>query len=79
MQNLTDIEILEWNAGGQFIKDMTALSFIGWVAGKLNGQTINPIIQELRMVVSAPPMTGRLSAESKIATVRKMIEAGIVL
>jgi hypothetical protein len=70
----TDIEILEHVAGGRMIKDMSALEFIGWLAEKLNGLTVNPIVNELRMAVASPPMMGSMAMESKILFVRKLLE-----
>lgn len=79
MEPLTDIQILELNLGGVLLKDMTALTFFGWLAGRLNGVTItnDPKLAELRMAVSAPPMMPRLADESKIKYVRSLIALGI--
>jgi hypothetical protein len=81
MEPLTDIQILELNLGGVVLKDMTALTFCGWLAGKLNGVTItnDPNLAELRMAISSPPIMPRLADESKIKYVRKLLALGIAL
>ncbi len=71
----TDIEILERNIGGVLLKDMTALTFFGWLAGRLNNVPItnDPDLNELRMAVAMPPMMGKVADETKIKYVRKLI------
>ena len=76
---MTDIEILEFNAGGQQIKQMSAISFLGWLSNKLNGVTITPIVQELRTALSSPPMMNRLADETKIHYVRLLLKTGVTL
>ena len=72
---MTDIQILELNLGGVVLKDMTALTFFGWLAKKLNGVTItnDPNLAELRMAIASPPMMSRVADETKIKCVRKLI------
>lgn len=76
---MSDIEILESVVGGMMIKDMTALTFFGWLANKLNGVQItnDPKLNELRMAVANPPMMPRLADESKIKYCRNLIAIGI--
>lgn len=78
---LTDIQILELNLGGVLLKDMTALTFFGWLAGKLNNVPItnNPHFNELRAAVAAPPMMPRVADETKIKLVRNLIAIGVTL
>lgn len=78
---LTDIQILELNLGGVLLKDMSALTFFGWLAGKMNGVTItnNPRLAELRMAIANPPMMPRVADETKIKYVRNLIALGITL
>lgn len=78
---LTDIEILEMNLGGVFLKDMTALTFFGWLAKKLNNVTINndPNLAELRVAIANPPIMPRVADETKIRYVRKLLAIGIQL
>ena len=79
MDEMTDIQILELNLGGVILKDMTALTFFGWLAGKLNNVPItnDPNLNELRMAIAAPPMMPRVADETKIKCVRKLIKLGI--
>ncbi len=81
MTTLSDIEILEMNLGGVILKDMTALTFFGWLAKKLNGVTItnDPKLNELRMAIANPPMMPKLAEESKIKYVRNLLALGIAL
>jgi hypothetical protein len=78
---MTDIEILETVVGGQVIKEMSALSFMGWLANKLNNVTItnDPNLAELRVAIANPPIMPRLADESKIKYVRKLLALGIAL
>ena len=79
MEPLTDIQILELNLGGVLLKDMTALTFFGWLAGKLNNVTItkDPNLAELRMAIASPPIMPRVADATKINYVRKLIALGI--
>lgn len=79
MENLTDIQILELNLGGVMLKDMTALTFFGWLAGRLNGVTItnDGRLNELRTAIAFPPMMPRVADETKIKYVRHLIALNI--
>lgn len=81
MDQLTDIQILELMLGGIRLKDMTALTFFGWLAGKLNNVPItnDPKLNELRMAIANPPMMPRVADETKIKYVRNLIALGINL
>lgn len=81
MEELTDIQILELNLGGVLLKDMTALTFFGWLAGKLNNVPITntPALNELRMAIANPPMMPKVADETKIKYVRKLISLNIPL
>lgn len=76
---MTDIQILELNLGGVILKDMTALTFFGWLAKKLNGVAItnDPNLAELRVAIANPPIMPRVADETKIRYVRKLIAVGI--
>lgn len=78
---LTDIEILEYNIGGVFVKDMSALTFFGWLAGKLNNVTItnDGKLNELRMAVASPPMMPKVADETKIKLIRNLLALGIAI
>lgn len=75
----SDIEILEMNLGGIILKDMTALTFFGWLAKKLNGVTItnDPNLAELRVAIANPPLMPRVSDDTKIRYVRKLLALGL--
>ena len=79
MEPLTDIQILELVLGGVMLKDMSALTFFGWLAGKLNNVQItnDPRLNELRMAVASPPMMPRIADETKIKYVRNLIALNI--
>ena len=81
MEQLSDIQVLELVLGGVMLKDMTALTFFGWLAGKLNGVPItnNPDLNELRMAIASPPMMAKVADETKIKYVRKLIALGITV
>ncbi len=78
---MTDIEILELNLGGIMLKDMTALTFFGWLAKKMNNVAItnDPRLGELRMAIANPPMMPKVADETKIKYVRNLIALGITL
>lgn len=76
---LSEIDILETDLGGQKIKDMSSISFIGWLANKLNGVERYGKAHELITLVSSPPMMNRMPDEEKIRIVRKLIELNIVI
>ena len=74
-----DFELTNLEIGGMLIKEMTAITFLGWVASKLNGiETASPAKSELIMLVSHPPY-GQLPIEEKVAIIRKLEKIGIVI
>ena len=75
----SDKEILDYNAGGQVIRGMSGITFIGWMSNLLNGQpTFKVATQELLGLVSSPPL-GKLPETEKVAIVRKLLSLGIEL
>lgn len=78
---MTDIEILEMRLGGMVVKEMTAITFFGWMATRLNNVTItnNPTLGELRTAISMPVMSPRVSDDTKVRYIRKLIELNIPL
>ena len=75
----TDKEILDTSIGGQILRDMSGISFTGWVAGKINGlPAYKASVVELTALVKSPPL-GRLPEEEKIKIVRKLIELEVPL
>ena len=74
-----DKEILDYNAGGQIIRNMSGITFIGWMSNLLNGQpTFRAATQELLGYVSSPPL-GKLPDTEKITIVHKLLSLGIQL
>lgn len=74
---MTDFEVINLVLGGVPLKDMSSITFLGWVAGKINGQVTNsPTLSELGMMVVHPPM-GKMSIENKIEIIRKLEKLGI--
>ena len=52
-----DKEILDYPLGGMTIREIGAMSFMGWVASKLNGaDTYKAATQELLMLVKNTPI-----------------------
>ena len=74
---MTDYEVIKCTLGGQLLETMSTITFLGWMAGKLNGlQTTVPGLSELALMVKNPPM-GKLSIETKIEVIRKLEVLGI--
>ena len=74
-----DFELINLEIGGIAIKDMTAITFLGWVARQLNGiEGASPARNELVLLVSRPPL-GQLPLEEKVAIIRKLEKLGIVI
>lgn len=70
---MSELEILNMNVGGMTIKDMSALSFLQWVAKKLNGiKAYTSTANELTMLISNPPMTRSMGDDAKLVIIRKM-------
>lgn len=68
----TDFETIKMKLGGVALEDMTAITFIGWIARKLNNQSTNsPIMNELTTLIKNPPM-GKMSIENKLQIIRKL-------
>jgi hypothetical protein len=77
---MSEIEILNTVVGGQRIGDMSALSFAGWIAGKINNiYAFSPEAVELTALVTHPPYGNKLADESKISFVRKLLKLNIPL
>lgn len=74
---MTDFELTEYKIGDMLLKDMTAITFLGWVSNKLNGiSQTSPTSSELIMLVRTPPM-GQMPMENKIEIIRKLEKLGI--
>lgn len=73
----TDKEILDYPIAQTTIRDFGSISFMGWVANKLNGvPTYKAATQELVALVSSPPL-GRMPEGEKVKIVRKLLELDI--
>lgn len=81
MSEMSDIEILELSLGGVMLKDMTALTFFGWLSKKLNNVAItnDAKLNELRTAIAHPPLMPRVADETKIKYIRNLIALGIPL
>lgn len=76
---MTDLEIVNLVIGGMALKDMSSITFLGWVAKKINNQEQHsPTMSELAMLVAHPPM-GKMSIENKIEIIRKLEKLGITI
>lgn len=74
---MTDLELTEFKIGEIAIKDMSSVTFLGWVAKKLNNiEQHSPAMNELMLLVSHPPI-GLMSIENKIDVIRKLEKLGI--
>lgn len=74
---MNEIEILNKVLGGIAIKDMTGLTFLQWVAKKLNGlSAYNKDTVELTAQVQFPPY-GKMSDQQKIDIIRKLEKLNI--
>jgi hypothetical protein len=74
----TDKELLETNLGGITLKEMTTLTFLGWVSNKLNGaERTSSVINELTALISNPPMSRMMPDDQKLDIIRKLNLLGI--
>jgi len=75
----SDKDILDYNAGGQILRNMTGITFIAWMSNYLNGQpAYKAATVELSGYISNPPL-GKIPESEKIAIVRKLLNLGIEL
>lgn len=66
------------NLGGIALKDMTAITFLGWLAKKLDGvETYQANTQELLGAVRSAPMTRNMADDEKLRLIRKLLALGI--
>ena len=74
---MTDLEITQLVLGGVPLADMSSITFLGWVARKIDGQKSgSPALSELGMLVTNPPL-GKMSIETKLQIIRKLENLGI--
>ena len=76
---MSDYEILKYKIGEQDVQSISTITFLGWIANKLNNvSTSSPQRNELTIAISTPPI-GKLSDETKISMVKKLISIGVIL
>lgn len=68
---MNDYQVLyEYQVGGVPLRECPTMTFLGWVAGKLNGLRMDvPGMAELKGYVSTPPM-GKMPEQQKLAIFR---------
>ena len=77
---MTDQEILDFKVGDQTIREMTAITFLHWLAKKIdNSSAYSAQIVELTMAISAPPVGQQMEESGKVELVNKLLRAGITL
>ena len=78
MTTLEDKEILDLDIGGQTVREMTAITFLHWVAKKIDGQpAYSAANQELLMAVSHAPLSNNMPDAEKVRLTRKMLSINI--
>ena len=72
---LTDKEILNSTVGGMVLRDMTAITFLHWVAAKLNGvKAYSAANQELIQMIANPPL-GRTMPEEEMCRIFRVLQS----
>lgn len=67
-------DILDLPLGGTTIREMGSMSFLAWVANRIDGApTYKAATQELLGLIRNAPI-GKMADEEKIRVVRKLIE-----
>ena len=75
---MLDKEILDIKIGDQTVQELSALSFLHWVAKKIDGvPAYSASNQELVLAVSHAPLSNTMPDEEKIRLVRKMLSINI--
>lgn len=74
---MTDFEITKLVLGGMPLVEMSSITFLGWVAKKINSQSVNsPTLSELGTLIMHPPI-GKMTIENKLEIIRKLEKLGI--
>ncbi len=77
---LTDQELLDLKLGGQVVREMTALTFLGYISSKVNGApAYSAANQELVAAVRVVPMGRVMPDEEKVRLLRKLQALNITL
>ena len=72
-------DILDYPISGTTVRQAGSISFMSWVASKLDGvQTYKAATQELLLMVRSVPM-GKMPDEEKINIVRKLMSIDVIL
>ena len=72
-------EILDYPICGTTVREVGSISFMAWVANKLNGvETYKAATQELLMMVRNP-IIGKLPDAEKVNIIKKILSLGIQL
>jgi hypothetical protein len=75
---MNEIEILNTEIQGQKIKDMTAIGFLHWVSARINGaNAFSSTTNELKTLLTNPPMSRKMPDAQKIEIIKKMVNMGI--
>ena len=77
---LTDLEILDHKIGNETTQQMSAISFLQFIAKKLNETPAHSAaVTELRLYVSSPPMARTIPDNEKVRLIRKLLSLGVTL
>jgi len=69
----TDKEMLDSVLGGVVVRDMSAITFLHYIAAKLNGvKTYSAANQELIQLIANPPLSRFMPEEEKCRILRKL-------
>lgn len=80
MADLTDKEILDMELGGIRVRDMTALTFLNYLAGKMNGvNAYSAATVELTALIASPPISRNMPDEEKVRNLRRLLAIGVTL
>ncbi len=73
-----EIDILAMNIGGMTLREASSITFMQWIAKKLNGiNAYSAASVELQGLISGPPMSRNMSEDRKIEIIGIMRKAGI--
>ncbi len=80
MNSDNEIDILDMNIGGIIMRDMTAITFLQFLAKKLNDvKAYSPEIVALTHLVRNPPMSRLMPNDEKIRIIRLLKKNGITI
>lgn len=74
----SDKDILDTMLGGITVRDMTPMTFLGWMADKLNGvSAYKAANQELIGMVANPPISRLMPDAEKCRIIRRLMELDV--